>query len=66
MDGEEECQAADGIAAVFPFPYLCYYSIPLFSSIQAAHALVHEVIAEEGPFDGVMGFSQFVTLVPRV
>lgn len=60
VDGEQECLPADGVEEIYPAPYFCYYDVPTFENVQAAHALIHEILEEEGPFDAVMGFSQCV------
>lgn len=65
VNGEETCLSADGIDKVYPEPYFCYYNVPTLESMQAAHELVQEVIDEDGPFDGIIGFSQFVMLIQR-
>lgn len=50
------------IAAVFPEPYLCFYPCARPSDVEAAQAFIHEIIEEEGPFDGIIGFSQGAAL----
>jgi pimeloyl-ACP methyl ester carboxylesterase len=62
VDGMIECDAADGVGGIFPAPFFCYYSKPTKEQLQAAFDLVYEVIDEEGPFDGVFGFSQGAAL----
>lgn len=47
-----------GVDGVFPGPFYCYYSKPTQEQLEAAYNLIHEVIDEDGPFDGVFGFSQ--------
>jgi hypothetical protein len=52
-----------GISAIFPGPYLCYYPpIPSEEDLSAARNLVLDVMEEEGPFDGLLGFSQGAAL----
>lgn len=52
-----------GVSAIFPGPYLAWHpEIPSESELTAARDLVLEVLAEEGPFDGLMGFSQGAAL----
>lgn len=47
-----------GFAPAIPGPYLCYSAEFDPVSMRAAHALVKETLASQGPFDGVFGFSQ--------
>ena len=51
-----------GIGSLFPGPYLCYYDLPTPEKVQSAFDYINEVIEEEGPFDGVFGFSQGAAL----
>lgn len=46
------------IKTIYPPPYLAYYPIAYPHLIESAQSYIHEVIEDEGPFDGVMGFSQ--------
>ncbi|KAI9832017.1 MAG: hypothetical protein M1819_004561 [Sarea resinae] len=88
VDGEVECDAAPGIAALFPGPYYTYYPTPFsppptptptnttttpssfapppLSTVAEAHALIHAIIADDGPFDGVLGFSQGAALAASI
>jgi hypothetical protein len=59
LEGEHDCAAADGIAEVYPEPYTCWYPYPpTLDNVRDAHEMIWNIIAEDGPFDGVMGFSQ--------
>ncbi|GIJ97914.1 hypothetical protein Aspvir_000020 [Aspergillus viridinutans] len=58
LDGEMETEPAPGVDAIFPGPYFCYHGEPVPNDVQNAYDLVLEVVREEGPFDGVLGFSQ--------
>ncbi|KAG9239334.1 serine hydrolase FSH [Amylocarpus encephaloides] len=62
LDGEFDAAPAPGVKAIFPGPYLCYHGEPIPKDVQHAHNLVLDVIREEGPFDGVIGFSQGAAL----
>jgi hypothetical protein len=53
-----ECDPAPGVANVFPKPYLCWYNTPTTIKVAAAQKYVLDYIKKEGPFDGVLGFSQ--------
>lgn len=61
VDGEDDCDAAPGIGEVYPGPYLSYYNVPSSTKVDDAHVYLHSIIAEDGPFDAVMGFSQAST-----
>ncbi|KAF6820844.1 hypothetical protein CPLU01_12658 [Colletotrichum plurivorum] len=58
VDGPYSCKPDLGIASVYPGPYLCWYRTPTTESVTRAHQRVRSIMAEKGPFDGVMGFSQ--------
>jgi len=61
-DGEVECEPAPGIEAFYPGPYYCFYDLPIPEKVQAAFDLIDEILEDEGPFDGVIGFSQGAAL----
>lgn len=42
----------------FAPPYLAYYDSPACSDVAKAHALIEETVEVDGPFDGIVGFSQ--------
>ena len=44
--------------AFFSGPYYCYYELPTPDQVSAAFDLIWDTITEEGPFDGLIGFSQ--------
>lgn len=58
VDGPDSCSPAPGIASIYPGPYLCWYQTPTTKAVTKAHDLVRSILAEKGPFDGIMGFSQ--------
>lgn len=58
VNGEEPCLPADGIEDVYPEPFFCYYDVPSFENVEAAHELIHEILEDEGPFDAVLAYSQ--------
>ncbi|MCJ1384011.1 hypothetical protein MMC17_007126 [Xylographa soralifera] len=67
LDGEVECAAASGVSHIFPGPYRSFYpAIPTQTELEAAHSLVVSVLEEEGPFDGILGFSQGAALAASV
>ena len=58
LDGIVECEAAPGVDGFYPGPYLCWYNTPTTSKVARAHKYVLDFVRANGPFDGVMGFSQ--------
>ncbi|KAL2697596.1 hypothetical protein AAEP93_011500 [Penicillium crustosum] len=59
LGGKVICQPdPGGIPPSVPGPYLCYSADFDPVSMRAAHALVEEAFQNQGPFDGVFGFSQ--------
>ncbi|PWY89874.1 hypothetical protein BO70DRAFT_393073 [Aspergillus heteromorphus CBS 117.55] len=58
LTGEVDCPPAPGITDNFPGPYRCYTRRFDPASEGAAHDLIDDTIDEQGPFDGVLGFSQ--------
>lgn len=45
-----------------PGPFYCWYRKVEPGPVRLAHELIHEIIEEEGPFDGVIAFSQGASL----
>lgn len=62
IDAECYCPAAPGIAELYPSPYLCWYEQGNPEDVQAAHDYLVSVIEEDGPYDGVIGFSEGAAL----
>ncbi|KAJ5715841.1 uncharacterized protein N7483_013022 [Penicillium malachiteum] len=58
LDGEMSASPPPGIDQIFPGPYLCYHGEPVPEDVWNAYNLIMEVVQEEGPFDGVIAFSQ--------
>ena len=50
------------VASFYPGAYFCYYDLPTPNLVRQAHEFVREVMEEDGPFDGVIGFSQGAAL----
>ena len=50
----------------FPGPYFCYYDLPTDDLVRQAQVYIEEIIEEEGPFDGVIGFSQGAALAASI
>ncbi|KAL2820817.1 serine hydrolase FSH [Aspergillus cavernicola] len=62
MDGPVPCGPAKELPASTKGPFYNWYDGLSSSNVKAAHDLVLEVIEDEGPFDGVIGFSQGASL----
>ncbi|KAI9736148.1 MAG: hypothetical protein M1834_001032 [Cirrosporium novae-zelandiae] len=72
LDGEFSSRPAPGIGDLFEGPYYSFYpflyktdGLPR-ETVAEAHALVQEVIEDEGPFDGIIGFSQGAALAASI
>ena len=50
------------VSSFYPGPYRCYYNLPTPNLVRQAHEFVQDVMEEEGPFEGVIGFSQGAAL----
>src|SRR4051812_29511175 len=68
LQGRVSCGAGPGISAVFEPPYFSFYNWPRTfdpsddDSMHDAYALLEDTLAEQGPFDGLLGFSHGGTL----
>ncbi|EPS29489.1 hypothetical protein PDE_04439 [Penicillium oxalicum 114-2] len=58
LSGQVTCSAAPGIESVFPGPFYCYTREFDPEGVGASYALLEKSIEENGPFQGVLGFSQ--------
>lgn len=58
MQGIMSCEAAPGASGLFSGPYLCWYDTPTTAKVARAHREVLDFVQTNGPFDGVIGFSQ--------
>ncbi|RMZ80446.1 hypothetical protein DV737_g3021, partial [Chaetothyriales sp. CBS 132003] len=58
LDGEIEAPKATSLSAFTKGTFYCYYDAFDPASVKKAHEMLNEVIEEEGPFDGIVGFSQ--------
>ncbi|GCB21209.1 UPF0483 protein C25G4.2 [Aspergillus awamori] len=63
LSGEIECPPAPGIETNFTPPYYCWSRSFSAPSIENAHSLITEAIEDEGPFDGILGFSQGASII---
>lgn len=55
-----------GIDTIFPGPYFAYHKLPSPLEMHRAYDLVMDVVNEEGPFDGIIGFSQGAALAATI
>jgi predicted esterase len=62
VDGEGNCEAAPGMSVSYPPPYLCWYERGDPEEVRTAHEYLRSVIDEDGPYDGVIGFSEGAAL----
>ena len=68
IEGEVDSAPGPGIEHVFEGPYYSFYTWPRTfhpdddRSVIDAYNLIYETIEEDGPFDGVLGFSHGATL----
>lgn len=67
IEGDIEAEPGPGIKWFFDGPYYSYYKFPRTfedsdESMLEAYDLLYDVIEDEGPFDGVLGFSHGGTL----
>ncbi|KAI0440609.1 putative DUF341 family oxidoreductase [Xylaria telfairii] len=69
VDGELDSEPGPGVAGTFDSPYYTYFKWPRSpnasddTSVEEAYQLIYDVLAgDEGPFDGLMGFSHGATL----
>lgn len=67
VEGDIDSEPGPGIAGYYEGPYYSYYKFPRSfsddeSSVQEAYDILYDIIDEEGPFDGVLGFSHGGTL----
>ncbi|OOQ91704.1 putative EF-hand calcium-binding domain protein [Penicillium brasilianum] len=58
LDGPYECSAAAGVDLFYDPPYFSWWKGDTVDDVRAAIAQLNEYIAENGPYDAVMMFSQ--------
>lgn len=51
-----------GIGGFYPPPYLCWHERYEPKDVQAVHEYLKSVIEEDGPYDGIIGFSEGAAL----
>ncbi|GAB1312342.1 EF-hand calcium-binding domain protein [Madurella fahalii] len=62
IDGEGNCGAAPGMSGSYPPPYLCWYERGSPRDVHAAQEYLRSIIDEDGPYDGLIGFSEGAAL----
>lgn len=62
IDGDVACSPFDEVRSYFPGPYFCYYKSLSTGAVQNALSRVLKIMEEDGPYDGVIGFSQGAAL----
>lgn len=69
--GELDSPPGPGVEDVYEGPYFCFYPWPHdlksldtnnIEAVEEAYELIYEAIETDGPFDGILGFSQGATL----
>lgn len=68
IEGNIDAEPGPGVSGFYDGPYFSYYKFPRTvddseESMLEAYEMLDEVIDEEGPFDGAVGFSHGGTLV---
>ncbi|PLB39702.1 serine hydrolase FSH [Aspergillus candidus] len=58
LEGETECQKAQGVGNFVKGPFLCYNASFAPADVQQSCDLIDDFVEAEGPFDGILGFSQ--------
>lgn len=62
VDAQVEGTAAPGIGGVFPGPYFIWHKDYDPSSVEKVHQHLQSVLKEDGPYDGIIGFSEGAAL----
>ncbi|KIW12712.1 hypothetical protein PV08_09990 [Exophiala spinifera] len=62
VDAPSESAAAPGIAKFYPGPYLAWFSRYEPEHVEETHQYLRTIINEDGPYDGIIGFSQGASL----
>ncbi|KAH7068089.1 EF-hand calcium-binding domain protein [Paraphoma chrysanthemicola] len=62
IDAQFEAPAAPGVADIFPGPFFVWHQNHDPQSVEKVHDYLTTVIAEDGPYDGIIGFSEGAAL----
>ncbi|KAK0510875.1 hypothetical protein JMJ35_006427 [Cladonia borealis] len=58
-DGEIDCIPAKEIAKIYSPPHRCFHgAFPDENEVRESHRFLYDILDDEGPFEGVLGFSQ--------
>ncbi|KAL8851897.1 MAG: hypothetical protein Q9221_003220 [Calogaya cf. arnoldii] len=63
VDGFLPSSPAAGIDLFYPPPYYSFWNIFAIAEVRKAHTWLRDLLARDGPYDGVMCFSQGCSLV---
>ncbi|KAI4267937.1 MAG: hypothetical protein LQ337_008119 [Flavoplaca oasis] len=63
VDGFLPSPAAAGIDLFYPPPYYSFWNTFAIPDVRKAHAWLRDLLARDGPYDGVMCFSQGCSLI---
>ncbi|KAJ5155837.1 EF-hand calcium-binding domain protein [Penicillium capsulatum] len=58
IDAEFDCPPSPGVVDFYPGPYLGWHACYYPSAVEKTHDTLREIIEEDGPYDGVIGFSE--------
>jgi len=58
LDAEVPMPPAPGVASYHPGPFLAWYRRHFADDVTAALEMINRVIEEDGPYDGIIGFSE--------
>ncbi|EAU32665.1 predicted protein [Aspergillus terreus NIH2624] len=62
LQGDIPSEAGPGVEGVADGPYYSFFSLPTPDQLHAAYEVIDQALDTEGPFDGIMGFSQGASL----
>lgn len=63
LDAQSACAPAPGISDLYPPPYLCWYEHGHPDNVSIALDDLRAVLDEDGPYDGLIGFSEGAALI---
>ncbi|KAJ5272906.1 EF-hand calcium-binding domain protein [Penicillium angulare] len=62
VDAEADCPPAPGVDQFYPGPYIGWFPTYEPASVKEIQDTIKEIIDEDGPYDGVIGFSEGAAL----
>lgn len=62
VDAEVDCPPAPGVGEFYPGPYIGWFPSYEPSSVKQIQENLRQIIEEDGPYDGVIGFSEGAAL----